>query len=372
MRGGPTAPASTRLEERLVELVVELAETPAPTFSESARAAVVAREWERAGLSPRVDAVGNVVAEVPGGSGPVVMVAAHLDSVFGEGTDVTVRRDGSRLAGPGVGDDAAGLAILCAYLQDLPERRPRLIVAATVGEEGAGDLRGARQVVADHRHVIDHFVALDGHLGSVCHQAVGSLRHEVVMSAAGGHSWGDYPSPSAVHAVGQAIARLAALPVPQEPRSSLNVGLVWGGTSVNSIAADAGFALDLRSVDQRTLELLWEACAAEVQKVAEATGCALSVQRVGERPAGTSDNAALVAAARKALAAVGEQATLSPASTDANAAMAAGVSAIALGAYKGGGAHTLGEWVDAASLPAGLETLRLFLAELGVPAGLAV
>src|SRR5690606_422186 len=153
------------------------------------------------------------------------------------------------------------------------------------------------------------FVALDGHLGSVCHQAVGSLRHEVVMSAAGGHSWGDYPSPSAVHAVGQAIARLAALPVPQEPRSSLNVGLVWGGTSVNSIAADAGFALDLRSVDQRTLELLWEACAAEVQKVAEATGCALSVQRVGERPAGTSDNALLVAAARKALAGVGEQTT---------------------------------------------------------------
>src|SRR5690606_11077078 len=109
----------------------------------------------------------------------------HLDSVSVEGTDVPVRRDGDRLAGAGVGDDAAGLAVLTAYLQDLPQRRPRLVVAATVGEEGAGDLRGARQVVADLTGEIDHFVAFDGHLGSVCTQGVGSLRHEVVMTAAG-------------------------------------------------------------------------------------------------------------------------------------------------------------------------------------------
>lgn len=360
-QGGPVE-AGPRPD--LVDLVTLLAETPAPTFAEDARAEVVTRLWRDAGLSPRRDAAGNVVAEVPGGSGPTVLVAAHLDSVFGGDVDVTVRRDGDRLAGPGVGDDAAGLALLTAYLRDLPESRPRLVVAATVGEEGAGDLRGARQVVADLGDRIDHFVAFDGHLGSVCHQGVGSLRHEVVMTAAGGHSWGDYPSPSAVHAVGQAIARLAALPVPREPRSSLNVGLVWGGTSVNSIAAEAGFALDLRSVDQRTLELLWEACAAEVEAVAEAAGCALGVTRVGARPAGASDDGFLVAAAQRALQALGERAVLAPASTDANAAMAAGISAIALGAYRGGGAHTLGEWVDAASLPVGLEVLRRFLAEL--------
>lgn len=357
-------PAQAGLAQRLVDLVLLLAETPAPTFAEDARAELVARLWREAGLEPRRDAAGNVVAEVPGGSGPLVLVAAHLDSVFVEGTDVTVRRDGDRLAGAGVGDDAAGLAVLTAYLQDPPQRRPRLVVAATVGEEGAGDLRGARQVVADLAGEIDHFVAFDGHLGSVCTQGVGSLRHEVVMTAAGGHSWGDYPSPSAVHAVGRAVARLAALPVPREPRSSLNVGLLWGGTSVNSIAAEAGFALDLRSVDQRTLELLWEACRAEIEKVAEESGCGLAVSRVGARPAGASDNAVLVEAARRALASVGLEATLAPASTDANAAMAAGVSAIALGAYKGGGAHTLSEWVDAGSLPLGLEVLRRFLAEL--------
>ncbi len=357
-------PARAGLAQRLVDLVVLLAETPAPTFAEDARAELVARLWREAGLDPRRDDAGNVVAEVPGGSGPSVLVASHLDSVFAEGTDVTVRRDGDRLAGPGVGDDAAGLALLTAYLRDLPERRPRLIVAATVGEEGAGDLRGARRVVADLGDGIDHFVAFDGHLGSVCTRGVGSLRHEVVMTSAGGHSWGDYPSPSAVHAVGRAVSRLAALPVPHEPRSSLNVGLVWGGTSVNSIAAEAGFALDLRSVDQRTLELLWEACRAEIEKAAQESGCGLSVSRVGARPAGVSENAALVAAASRALASLGLTPSLAPASTDANAAMAAGISAIALGAYRGGGAHTLSEWVDVGSLPLGLEVLRRFLAEL--------
>lgn len=352
------------LVDHLVDLVVKLAETPAPTFAEEGRARLVTELWREAGLEPRRDAAGNVVAEVPGGEGPVVLVAAHLDSVFGEGTDVTVRRDGNRLAGAGVGDDAAGLALLTAYVQGLPEPRPRLIVAATVGEEGAGDLRGARQVVADLKERIDHFVAFDGHLGSICAQAVGSLRHEVLLSTAGGHSWGDYPSPSAVHAVGKAIARLAALPVPKEPRSSLNVGLVWGGTSVNSIAAEAGFALDLRSVDQRTLDLLWEACRAEVEKVAAETGCGLTVRRVGARPAGVSENAKLVAAASRALAASGIAPSLAPASTDANAAMAVGLSAIALGAYRGGGAHTLSEWVDVESLPLGLDVLARFLAEL--------
>src|SRR5690606_38043361 len=171
------------------------------------------------------------------------------------------------------------------------------------------------------------FVAVDGDLGSICAQAVGSLRHDVFMTTAGGHSWGDYPSPSAVHAVGQAIARLASLPVPREPRSSLNVGLVWGGTSVNSIAAEAGFALDLR-------------------RVAAEAGCGLSASRVGARPAGVSEYAERVAAASRALASLGIVPSMAPASTDANAAMSAGLSAIALGAYKGGAAHTLSEWVD--------------------------
>src|SRR5690606_10372295 len=176
--------------ERLVDLVVQIAQTPSPTFEEDDRAALVSRLWRDAGLVPERDGVGNVVATVPGGQGETVLVAAHLDSVFPRGTDVKVRREGDRLLGPGVGDNAASLAVLTAYLQEPPERRPRLVVAATVGEEGAGDLRGARRVVADWAGDIQHFVALDGHLGSICHQGVGSLRHEVTMTSAGGHSWG--------------------------------------------------------------------------------------------------------------------------------------------------------------------------------------
>lgn len=354
----------TSISERLIDLTVRLAQTPAPTFEEDDRAALVSQLWRDAGLAPRRDGVGNVVATVPGGDGPTVMVAAHLDSVFPRETDVTVRRNGDRLEGAGVGDNATSIAVLTQYLAELPDHRPRLVVAATVGEEGAGDLRGARHVVDDWAGKIDHFVALDGHLGSICHQGVGSKRFEVTYGAAGGHSWGDYPSPSAIHTAAEAVARLARLSIPHDPRSSLNVGLVWGGTSVNSIAASAGFALDLRSVDQHTLDLLWEASENEIRGAAERGGCAVEVKQIGDRPAGTSDNEVLVTAAREALDAAGVKVSLAAASTDANAAMARGMSAISFGAYRGGGAHTLGEWVDAASLATGLRVLADFLGRL--------
>ncbi|HZX00488.1 MAG TPA: M20/M25/M40 family metallo-hydrolase [Trueperaceae bacterium] len=350
--------------ERLTDLVVRLAQTPAPTFEEEKRADLLTGMWRDAGLAPERDGVGNVVATVPGGRGPTVLVAAHLDSVFPRDIDVTILRNGDRLEGPGVGDNATSLAVMTHYLTELPAHRPRLVVAATVGEEGAGDLRGARRVVDDWAGRIDHFVALDGHLGSICHQGVGSKRFEVTFSAAGGHSWGDYPSPSAIHTAAEAVARLARLSVPTDPRSSLNVGLVWGGTSVNSIAASAGFALDLRSVDQHTLDLLWEASENEIRDAAERSGCAFDVKQIGDRPAGASGNDVLVATAREALDAAGVKVSLAAASTDANAAMARGISAISFGAYRGGGAHTLGEWVDASSLTIGLRALTDFLGRL--------
>ena len=358
---GETSPDENSTQKHITDMVLRLAQTSAPTFQEVERAALVEDMWRETGLEPERDAVGNVIATVPGGSGPTVLVAAHLDSVFPRETDVTVRVAGERLEGAGVGDNATSLAVLTAYLRELPARRPRLVVAATVGEEGAGDLRGARHVVEGWEGKIDHFVALDGHLGSICHQGVGSRRHEVTMTAAGGHSWGDYPSPSAIHAVGEAISRLARLSVPKDPRSSLNVGLVWGGTSVNSIAARAGFALDLRSIDQHTLDLLWEASENEIRASAASAGCSMELQQIGDRPAGTSENGTLVAAARAALEAAGLKASLAAASTDANAAMARGMSAIAFGAYRGGGAHTLDEWVDASSLVTGLAVFRDFM-----------
>lgn len=295
-----------------------------------------------------------------------MVLAAHLDSVFGSEVDVRVRREPGRLSAPGAGDNAASLAVLTRLLQDMSVApvRPRLLVAATVGEEGVGDLKGARQLVADIGADCDHFVAIDGHLGVVTHQAVGSVRYEASFTGPGGHSWGDYPGPSAVHVAGEAVACLAAIDVPFEPRSSLNVGQLWGGTSINAIAEKAGFNLDLRSVDPDTLETLVSAATVAVDRAVRGSGCTHAMRVIGRRPAATVDNQVLLAAARRALDKVGLPLKVSAGSTDANAAMARAISAVAFGVYRGGGAHRLEEWVDPASLDVGLRALCHLLEEL--------
>lgn len=353
-------------ESSLPDLLVRIAQTPAPTFAEAARGELISALWAAAGLEPETDELGNVIAEVPGGMGPLVLVAAHLDSVFGPDVDVTVKRSPGRYEGPGVGDNAANLAVLTRFLQapEIARQRPRLIVVATVGEEGIGDLRGARRVVERFGPQLDHFVALDGHLGTVTDRAVGSVRYRATVEADGGHAWGDYPSPSAVHVAADAVARLARLQVPSEPRSSLNVGEIWGGTSVNAIAASAGFAIDLRSVEAETLTLLEEAALAEIDKAVEDGGCRLRLDQLGRRPAAEVENSLLIGAAERALDRSGLTMFRSPGSTDANVAMAVGISSIAFGAYRGAGAHRLDEWVEPESLVLGLVVLARFMEEL--------
>lgn len=355
-------------ESSLPDLLVRIAETPAPTFSERARGELIAALWAAAGLEPETDEIGNVIAEVPGGSGPLVLVAAHLDSVFGPGVDVTVKRSPGRYSGPGVGDNAANLAVLTRFLQapEIARERPRLIVVATVGEEGVGDLRGARRVVERFGSQLDHFVALDGHLGVVTDRSVGSVRYKAEFSADGGHAWGDYPSASAVHVAADAVTRLARLQVPANPRSSLNVGQIWGGTSVNSIAESAGFALDLRSVEPETLALLEEAVLAEIEASVKDVDCRLRLDQLGRRPAASVENSLIIEAAGRALERSGLTMLRSPGSTDANVAMAVGISSIAFGAYRGAGAHRLDEWVEPESLVLGLVVLARFMEELAV------
>jgi len=354
-------------------LLLALAQTPAPTGSEDARREVVRRLWTEAGLEPRTDAAGNVLAEVGGteasgaGDAGYVIVAAHLDSVFGPAVDVSVKRGDGRWSGPGIGDNAASLAILTRYLQTRDQSgraRPALLVAATVGEEGLGDLRGARHLVAEAGGGASAFIAFDGVLGTITDLAVGSRRYEARFSAKGGHSWGDYGAPSAVHAAGSAIAALTRVKVPRSPRSSLNVGQVWGGTSINAIAETAGFNLDLRSVDADSLASLDAAAMSAVRQAAERSGALVELIQVGDRPAGSSPNERLVAAARAAYGAVGVTAHTSAGSTDANPAMAAGLPAIAFGGYRGGDAHRLEEWLEPDSLAVGLEAFSELLERL--------
>jgi len=352
------------LQPSLERHLKRITETPAPPFGEDARGALVAESWQQAGLEVARDAAGNVVAAVPGGRGPRVLVAAHLDTVFGADTDVGVRRDGDRLCAPGIGDNSASLAVLTAFAERLGDGglRPRLTLAATVGEEGVGDLRGARQLVADHGSDADCFVAVDGHLGTVVAQAVGSRRLEARFHGAGGHSWGDYPAASAVHAAGEAIHALVGLSVPTEPRTSLNVGQVWGGTSINAIAQEAGFNLDLRSLDGGVLEDLERRARSAIRAAARRAGCHVALEQVGDRPAAFVDNHMLVACALRALEELGVKGAVVASSTDANAAMAEGLPAIAFGVYRGGDAHRISEWVEPASLVTGYRAFERLLA----------
>jgi tripeptide aminopeptidase len=365
--GGSGAPM--RWGDRARELLRTIAEIPAPPFDEGDRAAFVAARWRTLGLEARIDGVGNVVADVPGGTGPRVVLAAHLDTVFEAGTDVTIReRPDGTWAAPGIGDNSASLAVLTALAEAMAaggvRRRPRLTLAATVGEEGLGDLRGAKALVADIGERVDAFVAVDGHLGTIVDAGVGSRRFEAVFSGPGGHSWGDRGAPSAIHAACDAVHAVTRASVPRRPRSSLGVGLISGGTAVNAIAAEARFTVDIRSVDEATLAALEAAATDRVRSVARRHGVEVGIRAVGSRPAAAGGNEALVPAARAALGAAGIEAATSASSTDATAAMAAGVSAICLGVYRGGDAHRASEWMDPRSLDDGLQVLQALLGEL--------
>ena len=366
---GPVSPAplpETELD-LLLGLLKCICETPAPTSDEAARAKLIAELWGEAGLEPRIDAVGNVVAKLPGGVGSRVLVAARLDTVFGPDTEIKVNRQGERLLAPGIGDNSASLAVLSYYAKRLTPELPRarLTLAATVGEEGLGDLRGIRELMRQAED-FDLVIALDGHLGTVIDRAVGSKRFEVGLSAAGGHSWGDYPNPSAVHALGDMVHALTRISVPKEPRSSLNVGEVQGGTSINAIAQAARFNLDLRSLDADVLASLEAEALGRIRRLANQHRVKADIVQVGDRPVATVDNSALVSAARAALEEVGVPLRTAASSTDANAALAAGLPAISFGVYRGGDAHRLSEWLDPASLATGYAAFVQLVATLSV------
>lgn len=344
--------------------LARIAQTPAPTFEEGERADLMARLWEDLGYETARDEVGNVLARVtpPGTEGkPALLLAAHLDTVFARGTDVRVREERGRLIGPGVGDNSASLAVVTALLRDLRGhegrlRRP-LWVAANVGEEGLGDLRGAKHLLARHRERLGAFIAVDGYLGVAVTRAVGVRRYRAIFLGPGGHSWGDQ-APSALHALGVAIHDLYALPRPVSPRTTLNVGLASGGTSVNSIAGSAELLLDLRSLDPEALDELDTRAQGALHAAARQSGVSLRLERVGDRPGGDLHSQPLLDLAREAAREVHTDLRLASSSTDANAAAPYGLPAIALGVYRGGNAHREDEWVQASSLGPGLRFLR--------------
>lgn len=363
-------------EPQTLDTQVVICETPAPPFAEGPRGELLARLFRDAGLQRvRIDAVGNVLGERPGRRRhPHVVVSAHLDTVFPAGTDVTVRRVGTELRGPGIADDCRGLAVLVALARTLTsqavETAGSLTFVATVGEEGLGDLRGVRHLFAGElAEGVDHFVSLDGAGLGITATAVGSRRYRVSYAGPGGHSYGDFGVANPVHAAGRAIALVADFVTPRRPRTTFSVGRVVGGTSINAIAEEAWFEVDLRSVEAAALDALVErflaaVAAAEREENArwEGRGAIRStVTLVGDRPAGRMpDSAPIVRWAVAITRALGLAVRPSAGSTDANVPMSLGIPAVTLGAGGNGrGEHSLSEVFETTGSSKGSERILL-------------
>ncbi|SUZ76535.1 uncharacterized protein METZ01_LOCUS29389 [marine metagenome] len=350
--------------------LIELTEIPAPPFGEQARARRYADLLLAAGLTDvGIDEIGNVVARRPGhGDGDTVALAAHLDTVFPFETDVTVRRRGNRLYAPGVGDDTRGLVLVLNVARALIQADVRtagdVVFVGTVGEEGVGDLRGARHLFGNEGPGIGQFIAVDGGDDSrVVNQAIGSRRYRVTVTGPGGHSWGDFGLVNPAHALGRAMYyfdEAATVLVNDGVPTSYNVGRIGGGTAVNAVPQETWAEVDLRSVDPAQLDRLEDTLFSAVERALvdqnrrRDRGPALESQLtlIGDRPSGSVD--ASTALVQRALA-VTRHLGLSPrfgaGSTDANVPIARGVPAVTIGrGGTGGGAHSLSEWW-APSLP---------------------
>lgn len=343
---------------------VSICEIPAPPFKEAVRAAEFQKRLIALGVQHvRTDSEGNVIGEIRGsGPGPTVVLSGHLDTVFPEGTNVQVKREGTRFSAPGIGDDCRGLAVVLASARQIINAKipfsGRLLVIGTVGEEGPGNLRGVRALFRSPlKDSIDMFLSVDGTGFGITNGGVGSNRYRVSYVGPGGHSYGAFGMPNPIHAMGRAIAKIADLQATTNPKVTFNVGMVSGGTSVNSISADGTMEIDLRSesaaalasIDSKLQVALREALSEERARWPRSkVALDLKIDTMGLRPAGhTPDTASVVRIAQAAASVMKIDARLNTSSTDANIAMSLGVPAITLdGGGTGRGAHSLEEWYD--------------------------
>jgi acetylornithine deacetylase/succinyl-diaminopimelate desuccinylase-like protein len=375
------ARAAVRSGEPLViEDQIQLTEIAAPGFDETARGLAVRQKFVELGLrNVRIDRAGNVIGERPGSSArPNLVLAAHLDTVFPKGTDVHVRREGSVLRAPGIGDDGRGLGVLLGIIRALDAGRVQtagtITFVADVGEEGLSDLRGMRELFGvTLKGQVDAFVSIDGTGFGITTVGVGSHRYRVTFHGPGGHSFGAFGLVNPIHALGRAVGRIADLQVPLDPKATFNVGRIGGGTSVNSIAAEAWFEMDMRSSDRAALA----AIDASFQKAVDDAvrdengrwkngSLTVTKELVGDRPAGrTPDSAAIVRTATAVNTALGLPMNLGEGSTDANLPMSLGLPAITIGGGgQGTGAHAPAESFDTTDSWRGTERVLLLVIAL--------
>jgi acetylornithine deacetylase/succinyl-diaminopimelate desuccinylase-like protein len=364
---------------------IRICSVPATPFAEQQRAEYLAEKFRELGLHDvAIDEEGNCLGLFRGSAAtPLIIVSAHLDTVFTKGTDFTVRREGERLYAPGIADDGCGLVALIAIVQALRtariETEGSILFVGTVGEEGEGNLRGVRHLFtrgAWSKRKIDAFLSFDGPgVDRITNRALGSRRYRVEFIGNGGHSWGDFGLPNPVHALGRAISRLAAYPAPKDPRTTFNVGSVSGGTSVNAIPSRCSMEVDLRSAadaELRRLDAFFRRAVKEAldeENTTRRPGDAplkLQLDLIGERPSGeTPADSTLVKLAVETTKLLGVEPRLDQSSTDSNLPMSLGIPAVTLGAGGTSGAsHTLAEWYEPRDRDKGLK--RGLLVVLGL------
>ena len=367
---------------------LEIASIPAPPFNEAARGEWIKNKFHELGMKEvHGDEAGNVFGLRPAPGKQCVALSAHMDTVFPAGTPLNIRQQGNRLYGPGVSDNGAGVTALLAIAAALrAERIPiamPILFIANVGEEGEGDLRGMRHIFASPswRDSIRYTLVLDG-AGSdtIVAEALGSRRFEIIVRGPGGHSWSDFGTPNPILVLASAIQEFARTPVPSSPKTTFNVGVIRGGTSVNSIPESASMRVDIRSTSMAEMERL-EACLREKLELAikeesraserhtsprRNSGLSCEIVPIGNRPAGElKPDSRMMNVIRAVDAHLGNVAQIQRASTDANIPLSLGREAMAIGGGGvGGGAHTLQEWFDSSSRELGLKRILLTLLAL--------
>lgn len=366
--------------QHTVDEQIEITEIPAPPFKEHKRAEDLMRRLKELNLQDvRMDEEGNVYGVRPGtGDGPKVFISGHIDTVFPEGTDVTVKEKDGILYAPGISDDTRGLAELLGVIRACNEADVKnigdIVFGGTVGEEGAGDLRGVKAFFNENKD-IDGFISIDGPTpDNIVYLGTGSYRYQVTYKGPGGHSFGAFGLPSAIHALGRAIAGISDLETPSEPKTTFTVGEITGGTSVNAIAYEASMKVDLRSNEKKELDELAEQFLAIVKKAAEDENkrwntdeITVEIEKFGDRPpAKQSHDDEIIQVAWTAIEAIGSKPVLdTPSSTDSNHPMSIGVPSITLGrGGKAGGAHSLDEWYDPTDAYIGVQKNFLTLLSL--------
>lgn len=374
-----------KLAERVVDLAIQIQQIPAPTFEEEKRAEFVRELFEREGLSDvSVDEVGNVFGKFQVSSADLsqskgskfqvkpLIVSAHLDTVFPFETDLSVRREAEKVFAPGIGDNSLGVAALFGLMWGLQTSPPAPLLkgeggrdvwfVANVCEEGLGDLRGMKAVVDRFGADATGYLVLEGMaLGSVYHRATGVKRYRVTAKTAGGHSWSDYGKPSAIHELSKLVAELTSMQLPASPRTTMNVGKISGGTSINVIASEAWMELDLRSEGPESLAELVSKVEKKIERASQA-GVAFEAEVIGARPAGEiSASHPLIQLAQECIREQGLEPALAIGSTDANIPLSRGYPALVLGVTTGGGAHTTNEFINIKPIEKGLEQLISFV-----------